>query len=145
MFVVFYQQPHLTLCYDETRCMGKSIWNGFTSGMEFRESVLAILHLMEEKEVRFWLSDQREMKAIRLKDQDWINEEIVPQLARTSLEKMAIIASHDMFNRIAVEEMAKKAAGLIYFDYSYFNALPAAEIWLNRYLTNNSTSNSSYS
>jgi hypothetical protein len=145
MFVVYYQKPHLTLYYDEPRSLGKAVWNGFVSGSEFRESVLASLQLIRGKRVRLWIADQREMRAIRLKDQEWVNEEVVPQLMQSSLEKMAVIASRDMFNRIAIEGIVKKAAYQVYFEISHFKDEQPAESWILQSHIKNIKTNNSFS
>ncbi|CAN5919829.1 hypothetical protein BH24BAC1_BH24BAC1_25280 [soil metagenome] len=134
MYAVYYQKPHLTIYYDEARSLGKSEWNGFVSGEEYRESSLACLKLMKEKQVRFWVADDRNMRAIRLKDQEWTNTVLIPKILLTNLEKMALIVSNDMFNQIAVDSMIDKASDNLTFEIKYFNDLAAGEEWVNQYV-----------
>ena len=135
MYAVYYQKPHLTIYFDEARSLGKSEWNGFVSGEDYRESSLACLKLMNEKQVRFWVADDRNMKAIRLKDQEWSNVVLIPKMLQTSLEKMALIVSTDMFNQLAVDSMIQKASDKLSFEIKYFADLASGEEWIKQHVT----------
>lgn len=135
MYAVYYQKPHLTIYYDEARSLGKSEWNGFVSGQDFRESSLACLKLIKEKQVRFWVADDRNMRAIRLKDQEWSNTVLIPKILLTNLKKMALIVSTDMFNQLAVDSMVHKAGDNHSIELQYFHDLASAEEWIKQHVT----------
>ena len=135
MYAVIYQKPHLTIYYDEGRSLGKSEWNGFVSGEDFRESSLACLQLMQEKNIRFWVADDRQMKAIRLKDQEWANHVLIPQILQSNLEKMALIVSNDRFNQLAVDSMIQKAGDNHSIEIQYFDDLEPGEKWVARFMS----------
>lgn len=135
MYAVYYQKPHLTVFYDEARSLGKSEWNGFVSGEDFRESSLACLKLIKEKNVRFWVADDRYMKAIRLKDQEWANTVLIPQFLLTNLQKMALIVSKDRFNQLAVDSMIDKASDKLTFEIQYFDELDPGEKWIAQFVS----------
>jgi hypothetical protein len=140
MYVVYYQRPHLTIYFDEARSLGKSEWNGFVSGQDFRESSLACLKLMQEKQVRFWIADDRNMRAIRLKDQEWSNTVLIPQILLSHLEKMALIVSTDMFNQLAVDSMVHKAGDNHSIELQYFQDLTSGEEWIKQQIASKKNS-----
>jgi hypothetical protein len=134
MYAVYYKKPHLTIYHDEDRSLGKSEWNGFVSGEAFRESAMACVGLIKEKQVRYWVADDRNMKAIRLKDQEWSNEVLMPALANSGLRKMALIVSRDRFNQLAVDSIIEKAGDSLTFEIKYFNEPKTAENWLGQFV-----------
>lgn len=139
MYAVYYEKPHLTICYDKGRNVGKSVWNGFVSGEEYRQSMMACVRLMTEQNVRYWMADDREMKAIRLKDQEWSNTVLMPKLANSSLKKMALVVSRDMFNQIAVDRIIGQARNAIGFEIRYFKDPKPAEAWLHEEIRQENT------
>ena len=71
------------------------------------------------------------MKAIRPADQDYINNEWLPELIKKAkLKKSASIQSNDVFAKMAVENILRKADGLIKFDTHYFDTIDDACKWL---------------
>lgn len=139
MYAVYYEKPHLTICYDGGRNVGKSVWNGFVSGEAYRQSMMACVRLMTEQNVRYWIADDREMKAIRLKDQEWSNAVLMPQLANSSLKKMALVVSRDMFNQIAIDHIINQAGSTIGFEIRYFKDPKPAEAWLHEEMSQENT------
>ncbi|WP_192822702.1 STAS/SEC14 domain-containing protein [Rufibacter sp. LB8] len=112
MTITYFQNHGVTITYDEQQQLGIAEWNGFLNGQEFREAITACLQLMEEHKPLRWLGDNRKMKAMRQADQEWFVTEIMPKLHASSLLRNAVVVSEDFFNRAAVEQMYKRAAGL---------------------------------
>jgi hypothetical protein len=130
METVYFESEHVTLYSDPVRRMGRAVWNGFMSGEVFRSNVNTSLLLLEDKNPVIWLADNRKMKAIRQKDQEWFEKEVLPRLGASSLRKMATLISKDIFNQMAIENIFTRGDKLIRFDHQFFKDEQEALEWL---------------
>jgi hypothetical protein len=130
METVYFESEYVTLYADPVRRMGRAVWNGFMSGEVFRSNVNTSLRLIEDKNPVIWLADNRKMKAIRQKDQEWFEKEVLPRLGASSLRKMATLISTDIFNQMAIENIFTRGDKLIRFDHQFFKDEQEALEWL---------------
>ena len=117
---VYYQDKYLTLYYNRRSRTARAVWNGFLSSSILRNAIEHCLQLLEEEQPLNWLADNRKMRAIRQKDKEWIEANMIPKLVASPLQKMATLVSEDIFNRMAVENLFKRANSQIKFDHQYF-------------------------
>ncbi|MGV3586199.1 MAG: STAS/SEC14 domain-containing protein [Adhaeribacter sp.] len=127
---VYFKDDCLALYYNRQHRTARAVWNGFLSGETLRQAIEQCTRLLEEEKPLYWLADNRKMKAIRQKDQEWIQAHLVPKIVASSLRKMATLVSEDIFNRMAIENLFVKANDLIKFDHQYFKNEKAATQWL---------------
>ena len=127
---VYFTEDYLTLYYNRQNRTVRAVWNGFLSGETLRYAVQQCLQLIEEEQTLNWLADNRKMKAIRQKDQEWLESVIIPKLMASPLQKMATMVSDDIFNQMAVENLHSKANKQVKFDHQYFKNEKAAAQWL---------------
>jgi hypothetical protein len=127
---IFFEKPFCTICYYDDRSLGVGVWEGFLSSEEYRTCFLQGLALIEQRKLKKYLLDNRKLKTIRLLDQAWTVAVAGPRLAMSSLEKVAIIVSEDIFNRMAMDKMFVEGAHFIQFDYAYFREEREAMQWL---------------
>lgn len=130
MFSIYYQSQVVTVSYDEELQMGMATWNGFLSSTEFREAVEICLRLMDEHKLLRWLGDNRKLRAIRQADQDWFVEYVIPRLAAGTVRRNASIVSEDLFNKMAVEQILKRAGNVGDMVLKDFDDPEAAMAWL---------------
>ena len=130
MAIIYFQNNYLTLYYHAAESLGHPVWTGFASGEEHRNSVWECVKLIQEKNLQFWLTDNRKMKAVRKADQDWFTQEIIPILASSSLRKFAVLMSEDIFNQMAVENIYQHTTKINSFEMKLFRDEPAALVWL---------------
>ncbi len=126
----YFNTEYLYLGFDRERQLGHAIWNGFLNSEEFRAACEACLNLLATHQPVNWLADNRKMKAIRQHDQDWFVQEIIPQLAQSTIRKMATLVSEDIFNQMAVESLEAKANDVVLFDNHHFKSEAEALQWL---------------
>lgn len=112
MNLVYFQNHVVTITYDQELQLGKAVWKGFLTSSEFREATGKCMQLIEEYQPLRWLGDNRKLRAIRKADQEWFAESIFPKLAASTLRRNAAIVSEDLFNRMAVEQLVKRAQNL---------------------------------
>ncbi len=135
MVVTYYQDKVVTITYDEEQQLGKAVWLGFLTSKEFRAAIEKCLDLMETHKPLRWLGDNRKLRAIRKSDQDWFAEHVFPRLAASSLRRNASIVSEDMFNRMAVEQLIKRADDLGDMVLKDFDTEEEALAWLSSPIT----------
>lgn len=107
-------------------------WNGFLSSTEFREAVEICLNLMDEHKLLRWLGDNRKLRAIRQSDQDWFVEYVFPRLVAGTIRRNASVVSEDLFNRMAVEQIIKRAGNLGDMALRDFDSIDEAMAWLEQ-------------
>lgn len=129
---VYYQDSYLELYYNRQNQTARAVWHGFLSGETLRQAIKQCTQLLETEKPLNWLADNRQMKAIRRKDQEWIQAYLIPKIVASSLRKMATLVSEDIFNRMAVEELYARASSQITFDHQYFKNEIAATQWLTQ-------------
>lgn len=127
---VYFKEESLTLYYNRQTKTARAVWNGFISGDVLHQSIAQCLQLLEKEKPLNWLADNRKMKAIRQKDQEWIQGNMIPKLVTSSLQKMATLVSEDIFNRMAIENLYVEASDKIKFDHKYFKNEKVAAQWL---------------
>ncbi|PKV67306.1 hypothetical protein [Pontibacter ramchanderi] len=130
MMNIYFQNDVVTLSYDADQLLGVAVWNGFLSSSEFREAVEICLKMMDEHKLLLWLGDNRKLRAIRQADQDWFVEVALPRLVAGTLRRNASVLSDDLFNRMAVEQIIKRADNLGYMALKDFDNVAAAMDWL---------------
>lgn len=130
MRIIYFQNNVLTLSFDSERKTGYAVWNGFLSSHEFKEATTKCLELMEQEQLIHWLADNRNMKAIRQADQQWFAEHILPRLLQSSLQRMATLVSHDIFNKMAVENLMQKVEHTDHLYLRDFEDEAMAIAWL---------------
>lgn len=130
MPITYFQNDVVTITYDENLQLGAAVWNGFLSSTEFREASETCLRLIEEHRPLRWLGDNRKLRAIRQTDQNWFAEQITPRLAASSLRRNAILISEDFFNRMAVDQIVKRATSLGNMEVMEFDKREEAMAWL---------------
>jgi hypothetical protein len=109
---IYFQNHVVTLTYDDELQLGIAVWDGFLKSQEFRDAVEVCLRMMEEYKPLRWLGDNRKLRAIRAADQDWFVEYAIPRLAAGTIRRNASIVSEDLFNKMAVEQIIKRAENL---------------------------------
>ena len=130
MMITHFQNKVITISYDLDQRMGIAVWNGFLNSLEFREAAEVCADLIEEHKLLLWLGDNRKLRAIRQADQDWFVAHIMPRLTIGTLRRNASVSSEDLFNRMAVEQIVKRADNLGDMVLNEFDDIEAAMAWL---------------
>ncbi len=131
---IYFKEDYLCLYLDKNTATARAVWQGFLSGEILRNAIKQCMQLLAEEHPHYWLADNRKMKAIRQKDQEWLETELLPKLAASTLRRMATLISEDIFNQMAVENLLSKANDLIKFEHQYFTNEKTAAQWLHENL-----------
>jgi hypothetical protein len=108
-------------------------WKDFAQGEDFRNGLNAGLALVQEKALKNWLADLRQMAAINPDDEVWSNTDWFPRAIGAGLQNMAIVPSTDIFNQISVESIMSQVPGTA-ITVHYFSTPEEARTWLKAQL-----------
>jgi hypothetical protein len=108
MFDLYFKNSFVSIYYNKALRLGKAVWNGHLSGFEFREAILLCMDLVDRHELIGWLGDDRMLGAIEPADLKWSLEVHLPQLAASSMLRMASLPSVQGKNKEVIETMVEK-------------------------------------
>ncbi|MCB9169761.1 MAG: hypothetical protein H6594_05340 [Flavobacteriales bacterium] len=125
-----YDEVYLRIHYDAARSLVRLAWQGYVPSETYREALDTALEFVLRNKVHLWLADLRGMSAILRDDELWTNTDWFPRLARTKLQRMAILPSLDFFNQMSVRRIMDGTTGVIEFPVGYFADPEEALDWL---------------
>lgn len=105
---LYFQNSFVRLSYDRALRLGKAEWFGRLHGPELREAYLLCHDMINRFSLTKWLADDRMMGNISPADLKWSLDVHVPQMAKSSLRRMARIPSKFESNQAAVGVMINK-------------------------------------
>jgi hypothetical protein len=130
MRTIFFESDCCSLCFYEEKKLGVGVCEGFLNQEQYREAFQQGLNMIKKRKLTRFLLDNRRMKAIRQMDQIWTVEVVVPELNRSTLRRVAVIRSADIFNRMAIRSLYSKADPSWKFDGASFDNEYQAMRWL---------------
>jgi hypothetical protein len=129
---IYFQNHVVTITYEPEWELGTAQWQGFLSSAEFREAVTQCLQFLEEYKPLRWLGDNRKMKVIRQADQDWFAAYVLPRIQASTIRRHATVVSEDIFNKMAVEQIIRRAENPEALFLKEFNSKQMALAWLKQ-------------
>jgi hypothetical protein len=135
MMITYFQNQVITLNYEPEWQLGTATLEGFLSSEEFRQAIRMCAQLMEEKKPLRWLADNRQMKAIRQADQQWFMTYALPKLQASTIRRNATVVSEDIFNKMAVAHIVKRADNLGNMLLQEFSDKQQVLAWLKQPIT----------
>ena len=130
--MVHFQQSFATIEIEQENSLLIITWHGFANSEEYRETYNKAISLSRQLNVRRWVSNMKDMKAIRQADQDWTVNEWLPQFLNLKIQKFAIVIADDMFNQMAMSSMMGKMRTQLTLPVEYFQDLNTAKNWAER-------------
>src|SRR5213080_2093815 len=76
-------------------------WTGFANSRQFRKGTERMLQMLIKNNASKVVADLREMRIIKIQDQEWILNDFLPQALKFNFRALAFITSTDFFNRWA--------------------------------------------
>jgi hypothetical protein len=72
-------------------------WKNYAPSGTYRATLDLAVDLINEHQLRYFLTDQRRRGAILHEDEVWLTTDWAPRMARAGLERAAIVQSPDFF------------------------------------------------
>lgn len=127
---ILFDKEFLLITHEKENSLIHLRWKRYATTEEFREGLNAGLNFVNELKIKRWLANLKNMSVIKEADRNWTNEEWFPKLYKTSLKKMAIVHSQDVFNNLAVSKIMSEAKAERFFTVAYFRDAVEAHLWL---------------
>jgi hypothetical protein len=128
-FVIYYDEPRVTIHWDETCQAIWAEWKGYVEGDDYRKAVEAGFVLLRTKRGSRWLADARAIGPLRQIDQDWTNQEMIPRLVGAGLRWMAIVTPKSSIARLSLKKVLNKIREVDLVTVN-FDDMEAARAWL---------------
>ncbi|RZK17783.1 MAG: hypothetical protein EOO56_17245 [Hymenobacter sp.] len=104
-------------------------WLSYVSSANFRAAATQALAFTRNYHVKAWLGDDRLLGAVRPRDLEWAEQDILPALAQAGVERFARLESQDALNNRLISSMYARAEASVPFPIRHFADLPAARAW----------------
>jgi hypothetical protein len=104
-------------------------WQGFVTSAVFRQTIGEALDWAREHRITGWVADDRLLGPVRPADMDWIATEIMPELVRVGLRRLARIEAADPLNQLLIKRMHNTAHELAPFEQRLFTEVAQARAW----------------
>jgi hypothetical protein len=113
-------------------------WKGLAKTDDYRKGFESFLQLLKNGKYLLWLFDYTDAKVIDVKDQKWTTGEWLPSAVKVlkgDLQKVAVIMSKDIFNKVAVRVIMTQIAQQTQVEVAYFDDKEDALDWLMKHET----------
>lgn len=123
-------QPYLTLYLHQGPAPVLELqWLCYAPSADFRASVLQALALSQQHQVKGWVADDRLQGAIRPRDLEWAEQQVLLPLDQLGLTRFAQLESQDMLHRRTVDTLLTHATPVLHFELRRFDDLTQARTW----------------
>lgn len=127
---ILFDKEFLSISYEPEYKLIHLKWKGFATSNQFRDGLNFALEAVRDHQAENWLGNLKLMESIHVADEEWASQIWFPQIAKSSLRKMAIVTSLDYFNNTAVKRIVNTVVPIMGFETRYFvDVIPARE-WL---------------
>jgi hypothetical protein len=105
------------------------VWKGYATSAQFREANERVLACLREHRATRLVGDISEFVLIGATDQDWLNEQWIPQAIDGGLRRAALVQPNYYFNRVAVDNVRRRVDP-DRLSVGTFDTLDDAKAWL---------------
>ena len=106
-------------------------WQGWADSAEFVALNEAGLSALREHRSSRWLADCRNLKTIKLADQEWVDRDWFPRALAAGLRRMALVIANSKLAQMNIEQILSRIPGTK-LDVAYFATEVMARDWLMR-------------
>ena len=112
--------------------MIRSKWLIVIDSAMYRKGMLHLCRRLGQEHVSYWLHHASEHYAPNISDQAWMMEVLYPQLTGTSLRRVAIVLSKDLFLQSVIEQLCGRSRSVFKgsIQMRTFHDAESAKEWL---------------
>lgn len=122
--------PHLHVSLHEGSAPVLELqWLRYAPSVDFRSSILQAIQFSQQHHVKGWVADDRLQGAIRPRDLEWAEQEVLLPLDKLGLLRFAQLESQDVLNRRTVDTLLTRALPIWHFELRRFDDLAQARTW----------------
>ncbi|NJO02697.1 MAG: hypothetical protein HC880_14325 [Bacteroidia bacterium] len=126
---IILDNDYVTLIYKNDLKALEVLWKKFTPSKHYFEILQVAYRAAASHPVKYWISDMTNAGVISLENQKWIKKELIPRLLKGGVEKIGVVVSLDIFNKMFTDELRKILGHQV---CKYFYSLPEAENWARK-------------
>ncbi|QNF33047.1 hypothetical protein HUW51_09990 [Adhaeribacter swui] len=105
-------------------------WYYYPGQEAYRESLNSTLNLARQKEIRFFIANVKQLKAIEPTEISWYIENWFPELLTLPIQKIAFILSTNNFEESAAGFIQKLDIPVLPFEMEFFTQIEKAYAWI---------------
>ncbi|MGI4733834.1 MAG: hypothetical protein ACRYG7_01505 [Janthinobacterium lividum] len=122
--------PHLHLCLHESPVPVLELqWLRYAPSVDFRSASLQALQLSQQYHVKGWVADDRLQGAIRPRDLEWAEQEVLLPLDKLGMVRLAQLEAQDVLHRRTVDDLFTRTTPKWHFELRRFDDLAQARAW----------------
>jgi len=128
--LILRDDDHALVVADLDLALFRLTWKGYVPGHMLRRILIQAVMQVQQHRLRYWLSDSRSLGAILREDELWIKNDMIPQLLRMGVERLAIVMSQDFFTRMSTDRLVDHGRSSAPFPVQMFDTAENAALWL---------------
>ncbi|WKN41477.1 hypothetical protein [Tunicatimonas pelagia] len=130
--ITHWEQKNAKIEYSPEQQVMLLTWSGFQNYAALTEAMNMAYDLIRQKDLRFWVSDHRNLEVLSAENQSWIKEEFVPKLLTTTpVKHVGIIVGEKHFTNASMNSV-EKAANEANLPVQNFPNLEGTLAWFER-------------
>lgn len=105
-------------------------WKGYLTGEQVKEGMAKMIAEARKRGLEKHISNQTELKVLSKEVQDLLTQELLPELAKAGVKKLAVFTSEDIFAKATVDKVNRevKLGDMI---INSFNTMEECKDWVN--------------
>ncbi|KUG08145.1 hypothetical protein [Solirubrum puertoriconensis] len=133
---VVHKSAALIIHYHAATAVLEAEWLGFVSSEQLRSGLQELLRHGRLRRVRGWIANHKQMRTIRLDDQEWMLEQFIPRVAELPLVRLGLVYSDDPLNRMAIKRVISSGSKMLPCQIEFFSETQQAQQWVGEGATN---------
>ena len=130
--MILFQQPYLTIEYNEQiKCLSQH-WNGYAKSEQFRLGIEKSIEIFKQKKPSKLISNTKELAIITNEDTQWAATYATPIMVENGLKHMAFVVPTNVFTQMSVDNFKNRSSSRL--QIQYFDSLAKAQVWLGETL-----------
>lgn len=122
--------PFLNICLHEgTKPVLELQWLCYAASAELRAALTQAMQLSLRHHVKGWVTDDRQQGAVRPRDIEWAEQEILLPLDQAGLERFAQLESPNALNRRTIDMAYTRTMPTLHFAVQRFEDISQARAW----------------
>jgi len=129
MIKILLDTNYAEVSYDDTICLGKIVWKGAVTAIEYKNSFMVLLDNASKYRTEYFLSDTTNQGVIGTENRKWFEEYAMPEAVKRGLKKAAVVITANVFKKYYIN-MILASSKKFNLSIKAFSKEEEALIWL---------------
>lgn len=104
-------------------------WICYAASADLRAALSQAVQLSRQHQVEGWVCDDRQQGAVRPRDVEWAEHDILLPLDQAGLKRFAQLESENALNRLTIDVAYTRTMPSLHFEVRRFEDLAQARTW----------------